>query len=328
MYSSPFKSFSQILEELDPSENYDPNSSEGKLDAFQRQLKRFDIKINGSNCDYVSKFYENSNSSVLVPEFMARCVKLGMKQNQILHQMVATTSNIKSLNYRNLIFDSEDDKKNQMEIVGEGAPIPETKLKISEDNVKLNKLGRILTTSYETIEFQKLNTFQRMIERIGFNFANKMVEEAIKILTEGDNKNNTAETIKVKEADKITYNDLLNVWAKFENFEMNTIVAHPQHITKIATIEELKNPISRLNFPTNGTLTTPLGANILRSNVAPKNSIIFLDNRYALNQIIAKDVTVEADKLIDKQISRTAIYTIMGFVIICNKSRVILQIGS
>ena len=36
------------LEEIDPSENYKGTEFEG-LDAFQRQLKRFNIKITGNN---------------------------------------------------------------------------------------------------------------------------------------------------------------------------------------------------------------------------------------------------------------------------------------
>lgn len=49
------KSFTQALEALDPSENYKGTSLEG-LDAFERQLKRFDIKVSGKDCDTVSKF--------------------------------------------------------------------------------------------------------------------------------------------------------------------------------------------------------------------------------------------------------------------------------
>lgn len=49
------KSFTQALEALDPSENYKGTSLEG-LDAYERQLKRFDIKVSGENCDTVSKF--------------------------------------------------------------------------------------------------------------------------------------------------------------------------------------------------------------------------------------------------------------------------------
>ena len=39
-----------VLEKLDPSENYRGTALEG-LDAFSRQLKRFDIKVKGRNSD-------------------------------------------------------------------------------------------------------------------------------------------------------------------------------------------------------------------------------------------------------------------------------------
>ena len=44
MYNLSGKSFSDYLEENDPAENYVGTPYEG-LDAFERQLKRFDIKI-------------------------------------------------------------------------------------------------------------------------------------------------------------------------------------------------------------------------------------------------------------------------------------------
>ena len=42
MYQEAGRSFTQVLEGLDPSEQYKGTRLEG-LDAFQRQLKRFDI---------------------------------------------------------------------------------------------------------------------------------------------------------------------------------------------------------------------------------------------------------------------------------------------
>ena len=47
MYSAPGKSFTQTLEELDSSENYRGTPLEG-LDAYQRQLKRFQIHVSTS----------------------------------------------------------------------------------------------------------------------------------------------------------------------------------------------------------------------------------------------------------------------------------------
>ena len=42
--------FTGALEKIDPSENYSGTVLEG-LDAYQRQLKRFDIKVSGAGSD-------------------------------------------------------------------------------------------------------------------------------------------------------------------------------------------------------------------------------------------------------------------------------------
>ena len=57
-------SLTHTLEELDPSENYRGTALEG-LDAYQRQLKRFDIKVKGAGCDAVEKFFRTSDAAVL-----------------------------------------------------------------------------------------------------------------------------------------------------------------------------------------------------------------------------------------------------------------------
>ena len=72
MYQEAGRSFSQVLERQDPSEQYKGTSLEG-LDAFQRQLKRFDIKVKGAGSDVVEKFFRTADSAVLFPEYIARC---------------------------------------------------------------------------------------------------------------------------------------------------------------------------------------------------------------------------------------------------------------
>ena len=64
MYNESGKSFTQVLEKLDPSENYRGTALEG-MDAFQRQLKRFDIKVKGAGSDMVEKFFSTSQAAVL-----------------------------------------------------------------------------------------------------------------------------------------------------------------------------------------------------------------------------------------------------------------------
>ena len=77
MYQEAGRSFTQVLERLDPSEQYKGTGMEG-LDAFQRQLKRFDIKVRGAASDPVEKFFRTADSAVLFPEYIARSVRQGM----------------------------------------------------------------------------------------------------------------------------------------------------------------------------------------------------------------------------------------------------------
>ena len=93
------KSFTQALEQIDPSENYAGTPLEG-LDAYQRQLKRFDIKVSGIGSDTVSKFFQTSDSAALFPEYVSRAVRQGMEQADVLQKIVATTTVIDGMDYR------------------------------------------------------------------------------------------------------------------------------------------------------------------------------------------------------------------------------------
>ena len=101
MYGRPGKSFSQTLEELDPSESYRGTAMEG-LDAFQRQLKRFDIKVKGIGSDRVEKFFHTTDSAVLFPEFVSRVVRQGMEEGSILKDITATVTRFDGMDYRSI----------------------------------------------------------------------------------------------------------------------------------------------------------------------------------------------------------------------------------
>ena len=90
-----------MLEQLDPTANYGGTPLAG-LDAYQRQLKRFDIKVAGAGSDAVQKFFQTSDSAALFPEYIARAVRQGMEEADVLGDVVATTTNIDSLDYRTI----------------------------------------------------------------------------------------------------------------------------------------------------------------------------------------------------------------------------------
>lgn len=310
MYAVSGKSFTNVLEELDPSEAYRGTQLEG-LDAFERQLKRFDIKVSGKKSDPVEKFFSTSSSAALFPEYVKRAVSAGSGEADILSQIIASKTYIDSLDYRSITsVPSESDK--ELKRVAEGSAIPVTEVKTQENLVKLNKRGRMLVASYEAIKFQKLDLFTVTLRQIGAQIARQQLADAVDVLLNGDGNNNPAEEISLA-GQNITYQDLINLWGKFEEYNMNTLLVDSTAMMKLLGLKELQDPASGLNFQGTGKLSTPLGANLYKSNVVPAGTIIALDRNCALEMVTAGDVAVEYDKLIDRQLERAAITATTGF---------------
>ena len=310
MYRHSGSTFTQVLESMDPSEQYKGTSLEN-LDAFQRQLKRFDIKVKGANSDCVEKFFRTADSAVLFPEYISRCVRQGMEQGDILPHITAAVTRFDGMDYRSITAESGDDK--QLRLVDEGAAIPSTTIKVQSNLVQLHKRGRMLVASYEAVRYQKLDLFSVTLRQIGANIARAYLEDAVDVLINGDGNDNAAQVMNVASAGTLTYDDLLEFWAKFDPYEMNTLLVSGDVMLKLLKLPEFQNPMTGLNFQGTGKLTTPLGATLLRCSALPEGTIIGLDKGYALEMVEGCGVTVEYDKLIDRQLERAAITTIGGF---------------
>lgn len=309
-------SFSELLEKMDPTANY-KGTDLGGLDAFQRQLKRFDIKVSGPSSDPIAKFFSTSDSAALFPEFVSRAVNWGMTESSILDSIIATKTVIHSMDYRTILSQqSEDDM--ELKVVAEGGFIPQTTIRLKDHLVHLCKRGRMLLASYEAIRFQSTDVVSIALKQIGSYIAKSQLKDAIDVLISGDgNEGTKAMELTTKTSGTLTYEDLINLWDKFEDYEMNTLVVSPDMMRKMLAIKELADPATGLNFQGTGALSTPLGAKLYKSSAVPENTIIAMDKRYALEMVSAGNVQVEADKLIDCQLERAAITSTTGFSILC-----------
>ena len=330
MYRQEGMSFTQVLESLDPSENYRGTALEG-TDAFQRQLKRFGIRAKGAGSSPVEKFFRTMDSAVLFPEYIARTVRQGMEENDILPDITATTTVIDSMDYRS-IYSNPTDSDKELKEVEEGAAIPETEVKTKEHLVSLTKRGRMLVASYEAIRFQKLDLFGVMLRQIGAHIQKQQLADAVNVLINGDGNDNAAVQYAIGSdpisgtAGNLGYDQLVEFWGQFDPYTMNTILCSTGTMTKLLKVPELQNPMTGLNFQGTGKLSTPLGAKLHKTSAVADGVIIGLDNRYALEQVCAGDVLVEYDKLIDRQLERAAITTISGFGKICDGAAAVLNV--
>ena len=299
------------LEKLDPSENYIGTALEG-LDAFSRQLKRFDIRINGSSSDCVEKFFQTSISAALFPEYVSRAVAKGMERADILPNIVATVTDIEGMDYRSIAsIPTEDDK--ELKVVNEGAYIPQTNIRTRENLVKLHKRGRMLVASYEALRFQRLDLFTVTLNQIGSYIARAQLKDAIGVLINGDGNNNAAANVSAAAQGEISYGDLVKLWSNLAPYELNTILAPTAEMEKILSLSQMQDSHAGLDFQATGKMITPLGANLLHAPEMQSGRIIGLDRNCALEMVQAGGVITDYDKLIDRQLERAAVTCTAGF---------------
>ena len=318
------RGFLTELESVDPSENYKGTSLEG-LDAFERQLKRFNIKVSGAGSDTIEKFFKTSDSAALFPEYVARAVRKGKEEADLLDLIVATRTNINGMDYRTITSAPAASEK-VIPVVEEGAVIPEANITVQSNLVSLKKRGKMLVASYEALRFQRLDLFTVMLKQIGAYIARTQLSDAVSVIVNGDGNQNPAEEIEVQTAGTITYADLVSFWNSFDPYELNTIVASPDVAAKILNLSEMKDSYAGLDFHGTGKIVTPLGAKLLKSTAVEEGTLLGLDKGCALEMVQAGGIMTEYDKLIDRQLERAAITEIAGFAKIFTEASKVLSV--
>ena len=294
LYNLSGKSFTAALEELDPTSAYCGTPLE-KLDAFERQLKRFNIRVKGSDCDSVEKFFTSTESAVLFPEFVTRSIRKGF-DDTILSSVCAVKTVVNSGQYLGCVLDDST----AYDVCSQGETLPTATVTESSAATVLAKYGRLISASYESIRQQRLDVFGVMLRSVGVRLAAAVVKKAVEVLADGADEVSTTE---------LTYADLAELYGKFESFDMTTVIASPALVAKIAAMDQLSDS----SADADGRFILPFGSELIKTSAAGADTIIGIDRDYALEFITSTELVMETDKLIDRQLDQMTASITCGF---------------
>ena len=294
LYNLSGKSFTAALEELDPTSAYCGTPLE-KLDAFERQLKRFNIRVKGSDCDSVEKFFTSTESAVLFPEFVTRSIRKGF-DDTILSSVCAVKTVVNSGQYLGCVLDDST----AYDVCSQGKILPTATVTESSAATVLAKYGRLISASYESIRQQRLDVFGVMLRSVGVRLAAAVVKKAVEVLADGADEVSTTE---------LTYADLAELYGKFESFDMTTVIASPALAAKIAAMDQLSDS----SADADGRFILPFGSELIKTSAAGADTIIGIDRDYALEFITSTELVMETDKLIDRQLDQMTASITCGF---------------
>ena len=313
-YSITGKTFTQVLEGQDPSENY-TGTDLASLDAFERQLKRFDIKVKGQDSDRVEKFFISAESAVLFPEYVRRMIKAGMDEASIIPSVSAAVTYTDSTDYRGLTVTADANP----DTVAEAGTVPTTTVRLAASNKTLTKFARKLSCSYESIRKHRLDAFGVILKNLGATISRDVNSLIITELKTGASESTTAGA-------SITYADLTAFWGAMADYNMNTMVCTPAAMGEILGLPEMKYCIGQ--YMSGGTVETPYGVTLVKSSQVTGALCIGVDRNCAGEMIFGTDVIVDFDKLISTQCEEISASVIVGFSKLSGGAVKVLKQGS
>lgn len=310
MYHLANKSFLQALEEADASSAYE-NTPLAGLDAYERQLKRFDIHVSGVNCDRVEKFFTTTESAILFPEFIRRAVIQGM-EDAVLSDITAVVSRSESNRYQGCALTDTT----AYSTTTAGTAMPVSSILESATVSTIEKYGRLVQASYEAVRQQRLDVFALMLRRIGKQLADSIVAKAILAMKNTANATKTTVTTA-----NFAYSDLANLYGKFNSFNMKVLLASPAVMAKILVMDQMLEASSKDVTE----IRLPFGTKLINCSQMEDTVLLGIDTDFALEQIQSSDVILETDKLIDRQLDCIGISVNVGFRVLMTDAIKMIQ---
>ena len=271
-YSFDGKTFTDMLEAVDPTNSYDTNTRVLGLDAFERQLYRFDVKVSGDNADRVNKFYDNAQSAILLPEYIRRSVTNGIKGGNILNSIAFIEYWNKSDNPQIMAI-KQDKNSDRITLIDH----------ISDEDFHFNYsltyytlLGNQgISAENNRIPNLSLNTFGNILKKAGRNIRNELLRRLMNFILDSFK----------NEINNITTNERY----KFDNGK--TIICNSYTFDKVFKGNILDSYTLIYDYEGHS-IQTKLGTDIEIIDSLPNDIIINLDKNLAI-QLIATNIKIE-----------------------------------
>lgn len=290
------------------------------LTAYEKQLLMAGINIKGSFSDQVEKFFASSANSVLFPAFVSDQILVGQLMDAPINDFIHTRITINSKSYDKLTM-GESEEQRQTKQKNDGTPLREFTIVVGNRSVKVKTFGGLIKSSYESIKFAKIPILAKFLQRVGAQIAIDKMDELVLVMKNGDGNTGTAitsgRTLTQAAGGAIAVLDVIK-WATFGNmpYKIDRFVGLKAHLQEYYTaLAGMNNPSDQFGFIG---ITLPKAYEWPRSTAgldSSTNAFYGIDSRYAIEEVNNGPVLVESDKLIDRQLERSAVSESSGFAV-------------
>ena len=365
MYAEAAKNrmtLSQYLERINPSKDTD------KLDAFERQLKRFGIVtksqpekgIYASTIEHflkASETYENNQplqtgvpaSTILFPEYISRVARMAMLSNQDydVNNLLSTTRVINASTYKELWIDTTpgqndqpDYTKYEMGRVGEFGTFPRVQITWEESAKSVYKRGVQIDMSYEFQREASMDILSIVISRIMLSQSQSLFHKALDKAYNGATAVESSTLDSTSTGGTLTYEAWLKWTASFGVYSPDTYYCSLDTALKVIMMDKPNiDPVAMMAALKQGPVTQEiqvargLWKNVtifpLTDGTLPDDYILTFDKQYCLERVIQAGTDIqESERIITQQFDSVVISIADEISIIFDDSRFVLHISA
>lgn len=312
--------FSDLLEELDPSPRQPNGELDCPLDAFERQLYLANVVITGRNAVTLEQFLSGPGM-ILAPEYVSREVRRGYRTVQDPSELAAASVPERGPSVKPIYIKTELAKKSLARREG-AAAYPVVKLVYREKDAAMIDRGRQFDFTYRVLKNQKLAEFRVFLWWIGAQLAFDEIDEIYSIVVNGDGTSPAPTNSFNGTPGSFSYSDLVHLSMSFSGpAKMTHLLGTKADIETILNIAEFQDPQAfqgLTGFHESGDYRTflPLNTKLVVCPGATSTKFAALDHRFAVRESVAQPLLIEAEKVISQKlekavISKESVYTIM-----------------
>lgn len=352
--------FSQLLE------NVNPTQAGQKLDAFERQLLRYDIRlkddtVNGIRASVVGDFFANremnfgglqtdrpstsTSAKILFPEWINRVAREAKMAQYGVADLVALDRGIDSDTYRatTITITPADVRRGR---VTEKGSFPIAAIATSQTGNILKKYGIQFEATYEVLRRMSLPLVERMIAGSLLVNKNDQFATCLDTIINGDGNASTAATAysltvldTAASAGTLTYKGWLAFLAKAYPYKFNVVVGNINALLQVIlmtkpTVDPIQLMTTMDLARAGGTINftnTPWGniSFVLYESTDIDNQLIAIDKGFAVERLheVGADLT-ETERIIAQQFERIVVSDVEGYSCIFQAAKGVLNYNS
>lgn len=313
-------SFSDLLEELDPT----PRTPEGKLDspmdAFERQLYIANIFSSGPKATSLGSII-SGQGLILLPELVTRQITLGYQMVQDPTDLLAAVVPATGPSVKPIYIKTTEAKKTVARR-SEAAAFPVSHILYRDKEIPMEDRGRQFNFSYNILKNQRLPEFVVFLQWMGAQLAYDEIDNIYTVCLNGDGTSPAATDVFAGGAGTWAYTDVVHLAMSFDGpCQMTHLLALGADIETTLNLTPFTDATAwRATelFARTGDYKSflPLHTKLVVVPGATATKMIGLDSRFAVRESVTSPLMVEAEKIISQKlesavISKEACYSIM-----------------